>query len=224
MIALFALLGLIAGWLLELSGDALIHWSGVKPAAPRLRPPAWLCLLRRQPDIERASLVFELFMAILFALVYALHGISGETLWLIAACSYFALITIMDVKYRIVLNVLTYPGLVIALAVNLLVLHQPPLPILLGVFFGFGIFFLTDRVKPGGLGGGDIKLATLIGAAFGFPNVLLALIVSAVTSAAVIIFMLTVRRRSLQASIPYAPFLCIGAMIVLIYSTLPLIG
>ena len=87
MIMLFAVLGLIAGWLLEYSGDALIHWSGIKTAEPRLRAPAWLCLLRRQPDTERASLVFELFMAILFALLYALHGISGETLWLIAACS-----------------------------------------------------------------------------------------------------------------------------------------
>ena len=224
MIVLFALLGLIAGWLLEYSGDALIRWSGIKTAALRLRAPAWLRLLRQQPETDRASLIFELFMAILFALVYALHGISGETLWLIAACAFFALITIMDYKYRVVLNLLTYPGLVIALGVNLVLLHQPPLPILLGVGFGFGVFFLTDRVKPGGLGGGDIKLAALIGAAFGFPNVLLALIVSAAASAAVIIFMLTVRRRTLQASIPYAPFLCIGAMIVLIYSTLPLVG
>jgi prepilin signal peptidase PulO-like enzyme (type II secretory pathway) len=34
---------------------------------------------------------------------------------------------------------------------------------------------------------------------------------------------LLLRRRSLNSSIPYAPFLCLGAVITLLYNPLPLI-
>ena len=121
----------------------------------------------------------------------------------------------MDYSYHVILNMLTYPGLVIALVTNLLVLRQPVTHVLLGVAFGFGVFYLTARVKPGGLGGGDVKLAALIGAALGFPNILFALIVTASASAIAILFLLVARRSTPQKTIPYAPFLSLGVMVVL---------
>lgn len=224
MIAAFALIGLVVGWLLAIAGDYLIRFGGTtdNPPSRVFHRPALLRLLAREPlgRVGMAELALELFTAGLFALVYSLHSLSAQTLWLLVIYAFFALITIMDFKYRVVLNILTYPGLVVALVLNIVVLQHPILPIVLGTVFGFGVFYLTARVMPDGLGGGDIKLATLIGAALGFPQVLFALIVVAVASGITIVFLLTARGGTRKDSIPYAPFLCLGVVVVLVYSSM----
>jgi leader peptidase (prepilin peptidase)/N-methyltransferase len=223
MIILFALLGLAAGWLLNLLGDYLLRFRSAQPAraiaVPRL--PAVLRRFSHQPCEQHYAihLISELVTAALFALLYALHGSSWQTLGLMAVCAYFVLIMVMDFKYRVVLNVLTYSGFVLALVLNIVILRAPVLNILLGVLFAFGIFYVTAMVRPNGLGGGDIKLAALIGAAFGFPQVLWALIASAGASAVIILFLLISRQRTTRDTIPYAPFLCLGAVVALIYTS-----
>ncbi len=215
MIVLFALLGAAAGWLIELLADDLLRFSSLPHPATIFRLPALLTL---RSNARYADAGIELFTGCLFALLYGLHGISTETLWLMLVSLLFVLIAVMDYRYQIVLNVLTYPGLIAALVVNIALLHIPALNVLLGVVFAFLIFYLAAMVKPGGLGGGDVKLAALIGAILGFPQVLGALLVGALASALIIVVML-LRRRTLHDSIPYAPFLCLGALVVFIYSS-----
>jgi leader peptidase (prepilin peptidase)/N-methyltransferase len=223
MILAFALLGLVTGWLINLLGDYLLRFRGEQAAhaveVPRL--PAILRRFSRQPYEQHhlIHLASELVTAILFALLYALHGSSWQTLGLMAVCAYFVLITVIDFKYRLVLNILTYPGIVLALLLNIVVFRSPVLNILLGVLFAFGIFYVTSLVRPNGLGGGDIKLAALIGATFGFPQVLWALIASAVVSAVIILYLLISHQRTTRDSIPYAPFLCVGAVVALILTS-----
>lgn len=215
MIVLFALLGLIIGWLLEMAGDYLLRFSSTPIDVPSFvfQRPA---LFKLKHGCNPVDLGFELLTAGVFALLYFLHGLSPEAIFLMAIYSFFALIALMDYKYHLILNILTYPGLFMALGINLLVLHQPILYLLLGMAFGFGVFFLTARVKPDGLGGGDIKLAALIGAALGFPNILWALIVAVIASAIVIIFLFIARQGKPKDTIPYGPFLSLGVMIVLL--------
>lgn len=223
MVVIFALLGLITGWLLNFAADYLVRFAATKrdSVTVTIQPPALLRLLRRETGDSHfvAQLAAELFMGSLFALIYVIDGVSVETLWLLAVSGFFALITIMDYKYRLVLNVLTYPAIVLALVVNLVVLHQPMLHILLGVAFAFGLFYVTLLVRPNGLGGGDVKLAALIGAMFGFPQVLWALIASAAASAIVIAVLLLSHRLTRKDTIPFAPFLCLGALVILIYNS-----
>jgi prepilin signal peptidase PulO-like enzyme (type II secretory pathway) len=222
MIVLFALAGLVTGWFLNIAGDYLLRFASQPvQAVGAVQSPAILRLFSRQTSDTHfvAQLASELVMGILFALLYRLHGVTGQTLWLMVMCAFFVLITIIDYKYRLVPNLLTYPGIVLALVVNIVVLRQPVLHILLGVAFAFGLFYVTALVRPNGLGGGDIKLAALIGATFGFPQVLWALIASAVTSAVIIAGLLISRRFTPKDSIPYAPYLCLGAVIILIYNS-----
>jgi prepilin signal peptidase PulO-like enzyme (type II secretory pathway) len=78
------------------------------------------------------------------------------------------------------------------------------------------------------LGGGDVKLALLIGLALGFPTVLWALLVGVGSGAVTAVTLLIISRRQPQkqawnrkSQIPYAPFLCLGAIIALLYNPLP---
>jgi leader peptidase (prepilin peptidase)/N-methyltransferase len=68
------------------------------------------------------------------------------------------------------------------------------------------------------VGGGDIKLAALIGFALGFPEVLWALLVGIGSGGLVALFLLWTRRGDRQTRIAYAPFLCLGAMVALLFN------
>jgi leader peptidase (prepilin peptidase)/N-methyltransferase len=64
--------------------------------------------------------------------------------------------------------------------------------------------------RPGAIGGGDVKLAVLIGVALGWPLGLLALLLAPVFAVVVAVPMLAVRRWSLHQRIAFAPYLCIA--------------
>ncbi len=75
---------------------------------------------------------------------------------------------------------------------------------------------MTAWLQPGNLGGGDIKLALVMGALFGFPSVLLALLVGVGTGAIAAILLL--RGKGKTAKMAYAPYLCLGAFVILLFS------
>jgi leader peptidase (prepilin peptidase) / N-methyltransferase len=128
-------------------------------------------------------------------------------------CAYLLLIALIDMRYRLILNVVVYPAFAL-LALTYLAAGQTLNGALLGAGFAFMIFYATTLVKPGQLGMGDVKLATLIGFGFGFPGVLIALIVG-VGAGGVAAIWLLLRKSKTTRTIPYAPFLCLGALAVL---------
>ncbi len=83
--------------------------------------------------------------------------------------------------------------------------------------YGVRDFLPDGMVTTGELGGGDVKLPTLIGVAFGFPQ-------TAVGAASRgryrrgcrDIILLVSRKAVCESQIAYAPFLCLGAMFFLL--------
>jgi len=144
-----------------------------------------------------------------------------DSLLLAGAFAFFWLVTLIDLKHRLVLNVLVYPALLITVGVQVMAHGSNLRSMIIGGLMAFGIFYLTARLRPDELGGVDIKLATLIGLGFGFPSILWALLLG-VGSGGVIALLLMVRRRLLgiteQMFIPYAPFLCLGAILMVLYA------
>jgi leader peptidase (prepilin peptidase)/N-methyltransferase len=95
------------------------------------------------------------------------------------------------------------------------------LAVLVGGAFGFAIFAAVALVRPGELGGGDVKLATWIGFVFGFPNALWALMVGVFAGGAIAVVLLASHRGDSKSEMPYAPFLCLGALVALLYNPVP---
>ncbi len=222
-ILLMAIVGWFAGWLLNRLSDYLPRFSVTekpKPVAVRSNWPAIWELIRRKEPLKRSWLLLDAgvegLSALFFAIMWSQLGTSAAFLFAVCGYSFFLLIAIIDLKYRLVLNVLTYPAIVVLLVLNLVTLPQQTTNILLGGAMAFGIFFLTARLRPGELGGGDVKLATLIGVAFGFPQMLLALLVGAGIGGIVVVFLLVSRKAGWKSQIAYAPFLCLGAMFLLL--------
>ncbi len=192
-------------------------------------------------------LLVELASGVLFALLWWAYGPSLRlVLTTIYACLLMvALVT--DLEHRKILNVTTFPSILLALAAlplqwlmmppphwqiagfGTFVLRQwpslsPPvismLSMLLGGLVGFGVFFLLCVIPWRGqqaMGEGDVKLAAFIGLITGLPGVLMAIYLSWILGGVVAIVLLLLRRVKINAYIPYGPSLVIPTLAILLY-------
>jgi Flp pilus assembly protein protease CpaA len=133
----------------------------------------------------------------------------------------FIHIVAFDLKHRLILNRVTYPAIVLAVGLSfvspgLTVIHS----LAGGVAIG-GFFLLMNVVSRGGIGLGDAKLGALVGAVCGMSldlnhiGAAYAVIYAIFLGGAVALVLLVLRLRSLKDPIPYGPFLCVGAGVIL---------
>ena len=184
------------------------------PSAGILVPIAGLWLAGTSPW---RPLILEVSTAGLFGGLAAHFGASAK---LPIAAGYTVLllaIAYIDIDHRLVLNRLTYPGTVLAIVFSLFwpsfSTSFHPLNALLGAIVGLLIFAVLQLLGRGALGTGDTKLAALIGAMVGVPNVLSALLVGVVLGGLGAAFFLVVLRRGRRTFMAYAPYLAIGAVL-----------
>ncbi len=92
---------------------------------------------------------------------------------------------------------------------------------LLGGLALAGTFLLLALLRPGQMGGGDIKLAGLAGLALGWlgwPTLITGAALGFVLSAIVSLGLLAARRIKLQSAISFGPFLLGGALLAALFS------
>ncbi len=84
---------------------------------------------------------------------------------------------------------------------------------------GIGGFFMALIIitKGKGMGGGDVKLGAFIGLMLGFPQSLLAIILSFILGAVFSIFLLLTGKKHFGQLIPFGPFLVLGSLIALFW-------
>ena len=174
----------------------------------------------RLPRSFWSRVAVELFSALLFAYLWARFGSSWRLLALASYCSFLLLIAVIDLRHRLVLNVLIYPAAVVAVLLRFLPPGEDALATLLGGAVGLTSFSLVALLTRGDMGAGDVKLAALIGLMVGFPQVVWALTLGILTGGIVALFLFLTSLRELKSYMPYAPFLCLGAAITLVYAPL----
>ncbi len=113
-------------------------------------------------------------------------------------------------------NVITYPGTVLALVAAVLMPDGDIGQALLAAVAGGGFFFILALLTGGGIGLGDAKLAMLIGAGLGFQIAMQALFWGIVAAAIVMVLMLVLRTVTRKQAVPYAPFLSLAAIAVML--------
>jgi leader peptidase (prepilin peptidase)/N-methyltransferase len=149
----------------------------------------------------------------------------GPSIRLMFYCLYgvmFALTMVTDIEHRLILNVVTYPAMVVGFIGSFLVPGVTWWSALVGGAIGLTFFSLAAAIGnavfgSGALGGGDVKLAVFVGLVTGYPLVIEAIVLTILIGAAVSVVLLITRKRSLTDSVPYGPFLIAGAMITLLW-------
>jgi Flp pilus assembly protein protease CpaA len=146
-------------------------------------------------------------------------GLLIHLLWI----AVFVQIVNFDLKHRLILNVITYPSVLVAVVLSD---WSPGLTLtssLIGAI-GVALFFLIQNlVSRGSIGLGDAKLGALVGAVTGAGptgahlGAVYAVIAGVFIGGAAALALLVTRVRKLKDPIPYGPFLCAGAALILYF-------
>ena len=216
MIILAALTGIVVGYGINWASDALPQLAR-KDRSSDARP-ASATEERLGAGAHRSwkDLAAPFVSGVIFAVWEWQYGLSMKAIGLAGLSTFLLLVALIDLKHRLILNVMIYPALILTLIFRLVVFRHELLPTLIGGVMAFSIFYLTALIRPGDLGGGDVKLAALFGLGFGFPTVLWVLLIGVLLGGIGAAIFLT--RKSTPKHIAYAPYLCFGALIALIHS------
>lgn len=114
-------------------------------------------------------------------------------------------------------NAITYPAIVLALVAAALIPEADIKAAAAGGAVAGGFMLAIAIISRGGLGLGDVKLATFAGLALGVPFVYPALFLMAFFGAVVAVALLLLRLRGKGDPIPYAPVLAAATLIVFLW-------
>ncbi len=163
----------------------------------------------RYPLVE-ASTMF------LFILAWLRFGLTFEGLRAAVLASALLVVAGIDLDHKIIPDRVTLPGILVGLAWAWLL---PPGigASVVGTVVGGGLFYVIAWASRGGMGGGDIKLAAMLGAFLGWRVGLLAIFVGVVAGGVVGVALLVLELRGRKDAIPFGPFLSLGGVVALFW-------
>lgn len=177
------------------------------------------CRACRAPIVWRYPLV-ELTAGLLVVAAWLRDGswldVVGAIILLLSLLAIF----FIDLVHHIVPNAITYPGITVGL---LLAAAQGRFVDGFLAAAGAGAFFLLVAiVSRGGMGGGDVKLAAMMGAFLGWPAIVVAMLIAFTSGATVGVLLIASGRRTRKDPIPFGPALAVGGVLALFFA-LPLV-
>ena len=175
---------------------------------------SWLLLRGRcrdcgEPISVRYPLV-ELLTAALCVAVVLAEG-ADRSVWLgLAFVLLLVPITFIDLDHRIIPNVLTGLGAVVAIALVAIFQTDDLVEHLIAGAAAGGFLLVAAIAYPAGMGMGDVKLAAVMGLFLGRavgPAMLVALVAGSLVGVVVI------ARQGRKAGVPFGPFLAFGGVV-----------
>jgi len=175
---------------------------------------------------EQISIIYpavELLSGSIFVSLYLWYGLGWEFASKIFLFTSLMVIFFIDLKYQLIPDVITLPGITVGLVFSLLSKSPSFLDSVIGIISGGGLFYLValagDKIfKKESMGGGDIKLAAMLGAFLGWQKILLVFFLASLLGALVgIIFLILSPRLRENRLIPFGPFLAIATAICIFF-------
>lgn len=240
MSILFALVGLVIGVLINTLADDWPRREPLsRPHCPNpecshvYSPSRWSGIIRRllsgqcpectKPTRKRVVLV-EITTAVIFAAMPLFFTNPVELIIYTLYMAIFVLIIIIDLENRLILDIVTYPGTLLALLFSFILPHINWPSALLGTVIGLvlflGIYWLAKvTFGPGAIGQGDVKLAMMMGAMLGVPSIIAAIVMGIILGGVISGFLLATRLVNRHTYLPYGQYLAISAMIMLVWGS-----
>ncbi len=207
----------------RLPRDQSVVWPGSRcPACGHfLRwweniPLVSFALLRGRCSSCRARIswrypLVEALTAVCVVYAYLRHGLT----WAAAASATLSALLVpvvfIDLEHRIIPDRITLPGIVLGLALSFARNGVVGLQQAFLAGLGAGAFFLAVAIlSKGGMGGGDVKLAAMLGAFTDPVRVLVGVFLAILGGGAVGLAFLLTGRKGRKDAIPFGPFLASG--------------
>jgi leader peptidase (prepilin peptidase)/N-methyltransferase len=174
--------------------------------------------------ISPRYLLVELLAALIPLVLFLRFGL-GRELAVYWPLSYVLLVlSFIDLNQRILPDKVTLPGIVAGLIVAPLAGLTTFPASLIGAVAGGGALYLiaiagTAVFGKDSMGGGDIKLAAMLGAFLGWQGVIVFLFVAFFVGAVVGVAVLAARRSQADHTIPFGPFIALGAFVTMVWGS-----
>jgi prepilin signal peptidase PulO-like enzyme (type II secretory pathway) len=167
----------------------------------------------------------EIIIGVLFVLALYNHQANNWLLvadfWLLIRNLFFisilTVIFIYDLRWYLILDIITVPAMIVALILNLF-LEYPLQNLFLAAVIGAGFFLFQYIISRGKwIGGGDIRMGALMGFMLGYPGVITGLMLSYIFGSIIGIILLIAGRKKMSSQIPFGTFLSAATIITLLY-------
>jgi len=166
--------------------------------------------------------IVELLTGLTYLIIYLTYGLSVQTLIFIILSSALIIIAFIDLNEQIVPDVISLPGIVIGFIISFFVPYISFINSALGVAVGGGIILIIGLggsviFKKEAMGGGDVKLAAMIGAFLGWRYIVISLFLGFFLGALAGIFLILSKIKSREDVVPFGPFIVLGSIITLLW-------
>lgn len=235
MSAVWAAEGLVAGvpagamlrsavFQLSVPSDAPDQTTCPRCAAPVHR---WLVIRCRNCGHHLGTLgALELVTAFVLALLFGRFGGQPDLLAFVFLGALGVTLAAIDISVqrlpdRLVLP--AYPVMIVLLGIAALIGHDGTALVraLIGGLVLAGVYLVLALLRPGGIGGGDVKLAGLTGLALGWlgwPILIAGAVLGFILSAVVSLALIAARRITLHSVMCFGPFMLGGALLAALAS------
>ncbi|MBO8128749.1 MAG: prepilin peptidase [Peptococcaceae bacterium] len=158
----------------------------------------------------------ELLTGFAFALVFLKTGFNLMLLKYLVLTSLLITASFIDLEHYIIPNQLIVFGLGSGLLLS--PFTQPGIvSSLIGALLTGGVLLLLAVASRGGMGGGDIKLAAVVGLYLGWSQGLLALFLAAVMAGAAGLVLMVLRIKGRKDYIAFGPGIAAGAFVTILW-------
>jgi len=165
----------------------------------------------------------ELLNGLGYLFFYWRYDLSVELAVFAFLTSALVAIFFIDLDHQLIPDAITLPGVILALAVSFAPGGLGIVPSLIGLVVGGGALYLIALLgdwlfKRESMGGGDIKMAAMLGAFLGWQKVLLIFVASAAIGLVVSMALMLVSARLRETRVvPFGPFIATAAVAAIIW-------
>jgi leader peptidase (prepilin peptidase)/N-methyltransferase len=166
--------------------------------------------------------VVEFLTGLIYLIIYLIYGLSIQSLVYIILSSALIIIAFIDLQKQMIPDVISLPGIVIGLILSFIVPYISFINSALGALVGGGIILIIAWVgsiifKKEAMGGGDVKLAAMIGAFLGWRYTIISLFLGFFLGALIGIILIIMKIKKREDAIPFGPFIALGSIITLLW-------
>ncbi len=186
------------------------------------------CRYCARPFSPRYAFI-ELLTAFVFFGAYILCGFTLKLAVFLYLFSVFIVITFIDFDWQIIPDQISLNGIAAGIFLSFICWLRPDASSLSfytplndsiwGILSGGGILYSISVLSGGGMGGGDVKLAALIGAFLGWKATLSGLLLACFLGSFAGITMIILGYKKRKDCVAFGPYIALGTAIIMIIGT-----
>lgn len=157
----------------------------------------------------------ELVTGILFVLTVAAHGITPAALRAALLICVLVPATAIDLRHKIIPDKLNLAGFTLGIPL-IFESNDVFYSGAIGFAAGGGLLLLIAVLSRGGMGGGDIKLAAVMGLLLGWQHLLAALFLAFTLGGLAGVLMILFGMKKMKEAVPFGPYLALGGVLAVL--------